>query len=180
MCESLFLSSSGGIRSTCLFMFEFISRYCTLICPPGREGGRADAGLPTEGASLLGRARGRLGRVVLFLSSHLCAALQGSAYFTRLQTQPLCPQDGAPPGRVWARVSGCKGCVCMYVCVREREKEKTQEIKFCLFALKGQLPKHIKIGFSTQCHLKDPLIHLDTPPVPSHSHSLFTNGHSPR
>lgn len=147
-CESLFLSSSAGLRLKCQPLI--VSLYCTCVCSSGRE-------------------RGRLGRVVLFLSSLLCTAHQGFAYFTRLQTQPLCPQDGAPSGPVWARVSGCKGCVCISVCVCEREKERGQEIKFCPFALKGQLPQHIKIGFSTQCHLKDPLIHLDTPPVPSHS-----------
>jgi len=39
LCESLFLSSSVGMCSTYLFTFEFISRYCTLFCPTGRERG---------------------------------------------------------------------------------------------------------------------------------------------
>lgn len=103
--------------------FEFISSLYFNLSSRQREG-VTDAEMPTEGASLLGRARGRLGRVVLFLSSHLCAAHQGSAYFTRLQTQPLCPQDGAPSGPVWARVSGCKGCVCISVCVCVRERKR--------------------------------------------------------
>lgn len=110
------LSSDAGVRLMCLFAFEFISCYCTVICAPAGEGVTdAALGLPagqSEGAS-------ECRPVVLFLPSHLCAALQGSAYFTHLQTQPLCLQDGAPSGPIRSRVLDVKDAS-VYMCVRKR------------------------------------------------------------
>ncbi len=125
LCESLFLSSSVGIRSTCLFTFEFISRYCTLIhiCPPGRERGWLMQGCPQKEPPRW--AERGAGWGMLFCSSPpTFVQLSRGPLTLRASRRNLCARKTEPPpGR---SEPGCQdvkdASVYIYVCVRERKR----------------------------------------------------------